>query len=162
MTSLRDAFNARHVDCWEWVGTKNADGYGLLIWDGKQYLAHRVSYELHRRPVPEGLFICHTCDNPSCVNPAHLYAGTHQDNMDDKVARGRCNSRQRGRLTDVQRIMSVFTGDISMATRKKILSVTGLGTNQLQDGLEECVKSGLLTKTKEDRAHVYTVVVKEN
>jgi len=85
--------------CWLWVGaTKN--GYGLLTTphpNRRQIPAHRVAYELFVGPIPDGLFVCHTCDNPPCVNPAHLYAGTAADNSADCVSRGRHRSPIAGR-----------------------------------------------------------------
>ena len=75
--------------CWLWTGNMSKGGYGVIVIDGKPVRAHRLSYTLHRGEIPEGLFICHHCDNPSCVNPDHLYAGTHQQNMDDRTRRGR-------------------------------------------------------------------------
>jgi hypothetical protein len=68
-------------------------GYGRLVINGKYVGAHRVAYEVSKGRVMEGLFVCHHCDNPPCCNPAHLYAGTHQDNVDDKVRRGRARGR---------------------------------------------------------------------
>ncbi len=77
-------------ECWEWQGAKDRAGYGWIKHPDRGKLrAARVSFEMHKGPPPDGALICHTCDNPPCINPAHLYAGTSQSNMDDKVLRGR-------------------------------------------------------------------------
>jgi len=77
--------------CWPWAGNTFDRGYGFIPYGAiyKNYPAHRASYELFIGPIPDGLHICHHCDNPPCVNPAHLYAGTNTDNIRDKVTRGR-------------------------------------------------------------------------
>jgi hypothetical protein len=92
--SLEERFNDgapvdRPVDgCWEWRGNRNAAGYGLLFSPAGSS-AHRYSYERFIGPIPDGLHVRHTCDNPPCCNPAHLLVGTHQDNVDDKMSRDR-------------------------------------------------------------------------
>lgn len=78
------------TDCWEFQGAKNNIGYGMIRDDKKMRTTHRVSYEEHNGvKIPPGICVCHTCDNPSCVNPAHLWLGTRKQNTDDMIAKGR-------------------------------------------------------------------------
>lgn len=75
--------------CSLWLGPLSNNGYGHFRYDNRDLLAHRVAYELAKGPIPDGLFVCHRCDFPPCVNPDHLFPGTHQDNMDDMAAKDR-------------------------------------------------------------------------
>lgn len=75
--------------CLEWQGGRDKDGYGKLKWDGKHYRTHRVSWEVHFGSIPEEMWVLHSCDNPSCCNPAHLFLGTAQINNDDMWAKNR-------------------------------------------------------------------------
>lgn len=78
--------------CWLWMAFKSERGYGQTIIKRKPYKSHRVSWMLVRGPIPHlNLCVCHHCDNPSCVNPDHLFLGTHTDNMRDKENKGRGN-----------------------------------------------------------------------
>lgn len=78
-------------ECWLWTAGDDGKGYGQLRVDGQALKAHRISYELHYGPIPDGFEVCHDCDNPSCVNPAHLQIGTHKENMHDSISKGRAS-----------------------------------------------------------------------
>lgn len=99
-------------DCWEWVAGKYPAGYGIFWLDGHHIGAHVFSYLLAYGAIEKGLWACHTCDNPGCVNPGHLFPGTPKDNTQDMIRKGRKRkgvpNPRRGenhyaaKLTDVQ------------------------------------------------------------
>lgn len=97
-----DKVAVRERGCWEWEGAHTTKGYGLFsitqtTTKKKVWQAHRLSWIIHHGPIPDGLMVCHDCDNPSCVNPAHLFLGTAQDNMDDMLRKGRAYFQKRGK-----------------------------------------------------------------
>ena len=121
--SLSERFWAkvnRSSGCWVWTGAKNRTGYGI-IGHGPTLRAHRVAYELTFGPIPQGMYVLHSCDNPSCVNPAHLFLGRQADNLQDMKRKGRSNRGERNpsaKLTSrlVSKIRQRYaTGNISAA-----------------------------------------------
>jgi hypothetical protein len=111
-------------DCWEWMASKNHGGYGFFHYQGVCRLAHRVSHILHGGDIPNGMSVCHRCDNPGCVNPNHLFIGTHLDNMRDMYSKGRrvaAVGQQNGKtkLTDHQVIEIYNSTDTNIADAKR-------------------------------------------
>jgi len=86
---LRDLLKVETTECLIWPGGKNTLGYGILSFEGKSWLAHRLAYYFKYGHVGSGRLLRHTCDNPACINPLHLLPGDDSDNMADMVNRGR-------------------------------------------------------------------------
>ncbi len=79
-------------ECWKWTGSTHKFGYGIIGAGGRgggTLYAHRVSWEIHNGPIPDGMCVCHSCDNPPCTNPHHFFLGTRPDNTADMMAKGR-------------------------------------------------------------------------
>jgi hypothetical protein len=75
--------------CWEWQGCRHHTGYGVIQYKNKQHRTHRLMYQLFVEEVPNGLLVCHKCDNPPCCNPRHLFVGSYRDNLMDAFKKGR-------------------------------------------------------------------------
>jgi len=102
-------------DCWEWTSCRNRDGYGQFRFNGLMKRAHRVAWCLTFGKIPKNICVLHRCDNPGCVNPSHLFLGTHQDNMADMAKKQRCyrpsgESHHKAKLTknDVRKIRKIY------------------------------------------------------
>jgi hypothetical protein len=88
------SYEKKESNCWEWTQYLSGSGYAALWVNGKHRLGSHISYEIHKGEIEKGLMVLHTCDNPICVNPDHLYLGNHQQNMDDMNSRGRGNKNR--------------------------------------------------------------------
>jgi len=91
----------QETGCHEWLGVKNNKGYGMLGYEGKRKLSHRLAWERIHGKIPEGLCCLHKCDNPACNNPDHLFLGTHYQNMMDRDAKNRGSLGSRNSMAKV-------------------------------------------------------------
>lgn len=118
-------FVKRTETCWLWQGHLNAKGYGQISrhLSRKRYMAHRVSYQIHKGIIPNGMLVCHSCDVRNCVNPSHLWIGTNNENMLDM------KNKKRGRnaiprITDNKRLKILELKNLDMKI-VEIANITG-------------------------------------
>src|ERR1041385_5143502 len=88
----RNVMPVTESGCWLWAGARNHNGYGIV---GKNVRAHRMAYQMYVGAFPNHLLVCHKCDTPACVNPAHLFLGTNEINLRDAADKGRCHFQSR-------------------------------------------------------------------
>lgn len=135
-----DRFEGKYIavpeaGCWIWEGSVSSGSmpYGLLWRDGGRGAgfdyAHRVSYRKHIGPIPDGLFVCHRCDTPLCVNPDHLFLGTSQDNTSDRDKKGRQktakgSTHKLAKITE-QQALEIYHSDLSCAKLGKLYGIDG-------------------------------------
>lgn len=125
------------TECWEWQSVRNQSGYGKFWLNGRTDLAHRVSYKIHKGSIPDGLLVRHTCDNPPCVNPAHLLVGTVKDNALDALSRGRYrrgSDNARAKLTE-QDVRDIRASWASGETQVSLAGRFGVSRSAIQFAL---------------------------
>jgi len=127
--------------CMNWLGAKTRNGYGTLTWNKKPMtLAHRLSYKLHKGSIPENMCVCHTCDNPSCVNPDHLWIGTIAENNQDMVNKDRQHLKKGMRLSSkltelqIKDIRNKILQGITMVELSKVYGVSDRTINNINSG----------------------------
>lgn len=126
--------------CWVWMGSTQVRGYGEIISNKRKYLAHRASYEAFVGEIPKGMYVCHACDNVSCVNPNHLFLGTQKQNLQDMANKGRST---RGEKNPMAKLSEEDVKDI------KYFINTGLSSKDL--GVEYGVSSAAINLIKQGK-----------
>lgn len=128
-------------DCWEWMASIDHRGYGKFAVGRRILGAHRVAWELHHGAIPDGLFVCHRCDNPRCVRPVHLFLGTAADNSRDMCAKGRVQSgAQHHTQRQPDRVARGEQGSNARLTWEQVHEIRaryGAGGARLQDLADE-------------------------
>lgn len=129
-----------NTGCWLWIGGLDRTGYAKVSASYRTERASRVSWELVNGPISDGLFVCHRCDNRACVNPAHLFLGTHQDNMADMVRKGRSprgvrNSGAKLRESDVVTIHDMLRDGASTSDVAQRFGICQESANKIARGV---------------------------
>ncbi len=148
--------------CVEWPGAKGNWGYGVVCWEGTTYRVHRVALEVTKGELLGDLFACHRCDNPICANPAHLFAGTNKDNIDDAVSKGRSTFGLKGTRAfhftgrkQGQKVMPSHVAEITKLfeqgiKKRAIARKVGFGETTIRRVLKQ---AGAMLKTTEHTCH---------
>lgn len=131
--------------CWIWIGAISTHGYGKLTEGGKTMLAHRVSFNMHYGPIPDGMLVCHSCDNRKCVNPKHLFLGTIQDNNADMCAKNRHAFGDRsGAKTKPDSIRKGELNGRAVLRERDILEIRGSTLSQRKEARKRGVSKTLI------------------
>lgn len=158
-TEERDRFYAMVSDptpgkCWAWGGYLNKDGYGLFRCDGQMRLAHRVAFTIAWGEIPEGKYVMHRCDRPSCVNPDHLTYGTQADNMGDAKAKRRHahgETHAKAKLTEakVERMRTLWaTGLVKQTELARLFDISPITVHFVVAGKTWALADGKITPPK--------------
>lgn len=130
-------------ECWPWLASTNGDGYGYFYARGRRDGAHRAAWEIRNGQRIGKKLACHTCDNPSCCNPAHIYRGTRQDNIRDAIERGQhwtsdqageANGNSKLTADDVDQIRSLMARGAAVKAVAESYGVSGATIYAIRSG----------------------------
>lgn len=121
--------------CWEWQGVTNK-GYGRLNVDGQMVYSHRLSFLLFKGEIAEKMVVCHSCDNPRCINPAHLFLGEQRDNVRDACSKGRHQKGERNGLSKLTNddVRLILGSDLGCRELAKQLGVHHSQVSRIRNG----------------------------
>jgi hypothetical protein len=125
-------------ECWEWTAYRLPAGYGTF--GRPTTTTHRIAWQLTNGPIPEGMFVCHKCDNPPCVNPAHLFVGTQQDNLRDMWSKGRAEATRQAGKRNMVAALAALTAEQRRANGRKTGSVYGSVYGPINVAGANCVR----------------------
>lgn len=129
----------RKEGCWDWKGSLDKNGYPQLYFGNTKAKGHRVSYEIYNGIIPDGLCVCHSCDNPKCTNPEHLWLGTKQENTEDEVKKGRQSKgedRYNSKLNNekVKKIREMISLGVTVSHLSRIYNVSFMCVQNIKNG----------------------------
>lgn len=126
----------KETNCWEWNGGVDSWGYGQFFKNKKTHKAHRSMYKEFHGEIPKGMFVCHTCDNPRCINPEHLWLGTPKQNANDRDIKGRHVSFK-GESHPAAKLdwglVHMIRINPQKHTQKKLASICGVSISTIRD-----------------------------
>lgn len=118
--------------CWEWTGELSCSGHGRFKARRRRLQAHRVAYIIEHGPIPRGMVVCHQCDNPPCVNPAHLFLVAAADSMADAMR----NGRRRGTTLGPEAVREIRLAPDTVEARKALAAKFGVSPKTIRDVMD--------------------------
>ena len=149
---FEDKFIKKETGCWEWEASLNNKGYGWFRYNGHNQLAHRVSYQLYVGDIPKDKCILHKCNNPKCVNPDHLYVGTHKDNASDMIKAGHHYSPFRDHIYNTS---SYLPGEKHSMAKLNVDDVMCI-KRMLRDGIQQWLIAWIYKITQANISYINT------
>ena len=138
---FNEKYERHESGCWLWTASTAGKGYGQikLPKQRKQIYAHQLSYLIYKGEIPAGVFVCHTCDNPKCVNPDHLFLGSAKDNQQDMKAKGRSTFGERNpgvKLTEerVQEVLRLLRDGVTQMRIAKMVGISQMQVSRINRG----------------------------